>query len=178
MQLTLKVEEPLLLSPIETFYKDKSVFITGATGFMGKVGFSWNLVRPLACCILLLLLGLGVFLVDYGTKTVWWLLLRLRTGVGGETSAKHPGGKDLPSDKVGDHQNWASVKVIKMVSRNSISLKSFFLSWTNVDLFNCNLRFAQAKTWSALQRSLGTGRTINILQGKSTKTTLPMKTNI
>ena len=93
------------LSPIETFYKDKSVFITGATGFMGKVGLSWNLVRPLACCILLLLLGLGVTLFDQVTKTVWWLLLRLRPGVGGETSAKHPGGKDLPSDKVGDHQN-------------------------------------------------------------------------
>ena len=48
------------LSPIETFYKDKSVFITGATGFMGKVGlfmeFSW--------IISVLLLGLGVTLFD------------------------------------------------------------------------------------------------------------------
>ena len=27
-------------SPVEEFYKDKTVFITGATGFMGKVMIS------------------------------------------------------------------------------------------------------------------------------------------
>ena len=71
----------------------------------------------------MILLGLGMTLVDYVTKTVWRLLLRLRTGVGGETSAKHPGGKDLPSDKVGDLPNWASKKFIKLVK--SLAIQSF-----------------------------------------------------
>ena len=39
--LAMKVEEiqvlPEALSPVAAFYKGKSVFITGATGFMGKV---------------------------------------------------------------------------------------------------------------------------------------------
>ena len=29
--------EDKMESPVEEFYKDKTVFITGATGFMGKV---------------------------------------------------------------------------------------------------------------------------------------------
>jgi len=32
-----EVDQPPSLSPIAAFYKDKSIFITGATGFMGKV---------------------------------------------------------------------------------------------------------------------------------------------
>ena len=71
----------------------------------------------------MLLLGLGVTLFDQVTKTVWWLLLRLRPGVGGKTSAKHPGGKDLPSDKVGDLPNWPSKKFIKLVKL--LAIQSF-----------------------------------------------------
>lgn len=32
------MEEEGSIGDVETFYKDKTVFITGATGFMGKVG--------------------------------------------------------------------------------------------------------------------------------------------
>lgn len=28
---------PLALTPVQEFYKDQSVFVTGGTGFMGKV---------------------------------------------------------------------------------------------------------------------------------------------
>ena len=32
------MEEEGSIGDVETFYKDKTVFITGATGFMGMVG--------------------------------------------------------------------------------------------------------------------------------------------
>ena len=55
-------------SPINSFYKDKVVFITGATGFMGKVG----------------------------REESKELKDEIPAGAGGEAAAEHLGVKDLP----------------------------------------------------------------------------------